>query len=76
MKVVLFKEKLNDTLNERQTKILNILKKNKHLTIENLAKNCQVTELTIKRDLKKLQTLNIIERKGSKKTGHWKITNK
>jgi len=38
-----------------------------------LSEKCKVTLLTIKRDLKKLQELEIIKRMGSKKTGHWEV---
>ncbi len=72
LKVVLFKEKLvNDTLNERQISILKKLKTEKKLTIEKIANQYKVKQLTIKRDLKKLQNLNKIKRIGSKKTGYW-----
>lgn len=67
------KDILYDTLNERQTKIVKMLKKVSNSTYEQLANQCGVSIKTIKRDLKKLQDLNIIKRVGSKKTGHWEV---
>ena len=43
------------------------------MTLEKIAEKYNVSELTIKRDFKKLQNLKLNERKGSKKIGYWKI---
>jgi len=38
-----------------------------------MAEKCHVSLETIKRDISIMQKANIIERLGSKKTGHWHI---
>ena len=71
-----FKGKLNEPLNERQVRVVNLIKNKTDITVLELAKECSSGRETIKRDITKLQKLNIIERIGSKKTGHWKVVAK
>ncbi len=54
--------------------IINLIKINNRTTILELSVKCNVTRLTIIRDLKKLRKLKIIKRIGSDKTGYWKIS--
>ncbi len=53
--------------------ILELIKKNKDITIIQLAGQVKVSDKTIKRDISKLKKENIIQRIGSDKTGYWKI---
>ena len=46
---------------------------NEYITLHELAIKVGVTEITIKRRIKELQNKNIIQRKGSKKTGYWEV---
>lgn len=79
--VVLFKQKLNEgineplnePLNERQKQVIELLQMNNTITIMELASNVIAGRETIKRDLKKLKDLKIIERIGSDKTGYWNV---
>ena len=64
---------LNDPLNDRQHKIISLIKDNPFLTKEELAQLCSVSLETIKRDIQKLQKLNLMIRVGSRKSGSWKI---
>ena len=64
---------LNDTLNDRQQKIMALIAQNNSITIAKMAAACNTSILTIKRDLKKMQEQNIIKRNGSKKSGYWEI---
>lgn len=64
---------LNDLLNDRQKSIVGYIKKNIYITKEELAEKCGVSLETIKRDIFKMQKSNLIERKGSKKTGYWEL---
>ena len=77
LKVVIFKEKLNEPLNEllneRQKLLFELLKNNKNITRNELVIECKVSLNTIKRDLVLLQKLNLIRREGSDKIGYWKI---
>ena len=45
----------------------------KYITVEELRSNLIAGRETIKRDIRKLKQLKIIERIGSDKTGYWKI---
>jgi len=62
---------LNDPLNKTQNAIIAALRQNKTATYEVLATAVGVSTATIKRHLKRLQELGMIERVGSKKDGHW-----
>jgi len=60
-------------LNDRDLKILEIMKENSSITIKDLAKEFNVTEKTIFRAIKKLKELNKVERVGSDKNGYWRV---
>ncbi len=64
---------VNVPVNVRQKSIIVSINKNNNITITQLAKIYEVNEKTIKRDLKKLTELKIVERIGSDKTGKWEI---
>ena len=67
---------LNDPKNvplKRLDKIVELLKENKHLTINQIATICNVSSKTIKRDIAKLKELGKIKRVGSQKSGYWEI---
>ena len=49
-------------LNERQTHILKILRENKSVNVKTLAKTLYVSEATVRRDLKEMQALGLLER--------------
>ena len=57
---------------KRMQEIIESIKNNKFITIEELANNLNVSAKTIKRDLDKLKKDNILQRVG-KKGGYWKI---
>ena len=71
----------NDTQNvgkklkqkDRREIILDILKDNSKITAYELSKQFDVTDRTIKRDLKALAEEKIIEYVGSAKDGYWKV---
>ncbi len=67
---------VNDLLNvpvKRFEAVLEIIKQNNNITIMQLAEKFNVSDKTIKRDISKLKQNNKIERKGSDKTGYWKV---
>ena len=64
---------VNDPVNKIQSDILNILKKNNSATYAQIARKVNISEATVKRNLKKLQELKLIKRIGSDKTGHWEV---
>ena len=69
MKVTLFKEKLNDRLNKRQKKTLNLIREKPGIQVKILSKELNIPIDTLDRYIKILTNKDLIERKGSKKTG-------
>ncbi len=61
---------------KRLEKILNLMSKNRDITIVELSNKINVTDKTIKRDIAKLKDENKIKRVGSLKAGHWEIIDK
>ncbi|SEP84701.1 Fido, protein-threonine AMPylation domain-containing protein [Treponema bryantii] len=57
-----------------QKKILEEIKKNQFVTQEELAEIIGITRKSINENMKKLQSMNIIERVGADKNGYWKIS--
>ena len=66
-------KKENNRLTDTDNKVLELLKGNNKLTAKQLSEECQLTERTINRSLKKLKDLNQIQRVGSNKNGYWRI---
>jgi Predicted transcriptional regulator containing an HTH domain and an uncharacterized domain shared with the mammalian protein Schlafen len=60
-------------LTKRQQQIIEIIKRNPSVTTNELAKQFQVSEKTIKRDFAMLKEDGVIIRIGSDKSGQWKI---
>ena len=60
-------------LTERQRIILDDVIKDTMITVSQLAKNCNVTERTIMRDIDALQKAGILHREGGRKDGRWAI---
>lgn len=60
-------------LTERQRFILDDVIKDTTITVSQLAKNSNVTERTIMRDIDTLQKAGILHREGGRKDGHWAI---
>ncbi|MDU5807451.1 MAG: ATP-binding protein [Peptoniphilus harei] len=58
---------------DRREKILEIIKNNPKITAYDLSKQFNVTDRTIKRDLKVLTDKKIIKYVGSAKDGHWEF---
>jgi Fic family protein len=61
---------------KRLDKIIDLVKKDKNITIVQIADILGVTDKTIKRDITKLKNENRIVRVGSLKSGHWEIIDK
>jgi Fic family protein len=58
---------------KRLEKIVELIKENKDITIDQLALECAVSSKTIKRDITKLKDEGRVERVGSLKAGQWKV---
>jgi len=57
----------------REVSICQFMKKNKEITILELAKEIGVNEKTIKRDIEKMKKDNLIRRIGPDKGGYWEV---
>ena len=53
-------KKINDTVNKRVKKILKLLQTNKKTTIKALSNELNVSEITIKRDMKKILITGVL----------------
>ena len=58
---------------KRMTEIVNLIQKDKNITILQIADILGVSDKTIKRDIAKLKNENKIVRVGSLKGGHWEV---
>ena len=58
---------------KRLDKIIEIIGKNRDITIYELANKLNVADKTIKRDIAKLKEQNRVIRVGSLKSGHWEV---
>lgn len=63
-------------LSERQLIILNLIKTNVRIKIDDMSRMLKVNEKTIRRDLADLQEKGIINREGGRKEGQWVIHKK
>jgi len=66
-------EKQNLPVNKKMTELLNLLKENPFYTYDELAKIMNCTRETVRVNLRKLETRDLICRIGSDKNGHWEI---
>ena len=64
---------INDTKENREQDIINVLKRNIFATREFIAEELNVSTATIGRELQKLQKMGVIKRIGSNKTGYWEV---
>ena len=56
---------------KRLDKVVNLMKKDKDITVQELADKLGVSDKTVKRDIAKLKNEHRIVRAGSLKSGHW-----
>ena len=66
----------NDTegdTNNRLKKVIDLIVNNNKITTKEIAKELNVSQVTIKRDVEKLKTQSKIERTGTAKSGSWKV---
>ena len=60
-------------LNKTQYSVYTLIKNNPNITYIELAKNIKKSEETVRRNIKSLVELKLINRIGSDKKGHWEI---
>lgn len=66
-------EKLGEKLGENPIKIIYFIKRDKFITIAKLADKLNISTTAVEKNIKKLNSLNIIKRIGPDKGGYWKI---
>ena len=66
-------EVVNKLLNKSQLSIIKAIRNNPNITIAELERETKLGHTAIQNNLNKLQSLSVIERVGSRKTGYWKI---
>ena len=69
-------EKLGERLSENQKKILEIINKNKFISIIELSKELEISTTAIEKNLSKLKQKNLLKRIGPAKGGYWEIVEK
>jgi len=62
------------TVNDTQKKILNIMRKQPRITYDELAEMVNKSRRTVIRQVKNLREKGLVQRIGSDKSGHWKIS--
>ena len=66
-------EVVNKLLNKSQLSIIKAIRNNPNITIAELERETKLGHTAIQNNLNKMQSLSVIERVGSRKTGYWKI---
>ena len=66
-------EKLGEKLGENQNRILEIITKNKFVTIPELSKMLGISTTAVENNIAKLKAKKILKRVGPDKGGHWEI---
>ena len=69
-------ENVTENVTERFNLLLDKIKVNPFVTTTELAIICNVTRMTIHRDLEKMKQLGLIVRIGPDKGGHWEVIEK
>lgn len=70
---------VNDTvnvtvkLNKTERKILNLIKSNNNITILEISEILEISDRTVKRNIRNLRETGLIERIGANKNGYWRI---
>jgi ATP-dependent DNA helicase RecG len=62
-----------ETIQKTTQKIIQLINKNKNITISELAESLAISTRAIKKQIAKLKEQGFIERIGSDKTGHWNL---
>jgi len=64
---------INATLSEIEIQIIALISTNNKITLDDIASQTDKHRATIARTIRNMKDAGIIERSGSKKTGHWRI---
>jgi predicted HTH transcriptional regulator len=64
---------VNDTVNDTAKEILNLMRRDRDVTLTQLAEITSKHRITIARNIKTMKEAGLIERIGSNKTGYWRL---
>ena len=53
--------------------ILSMIKRNNRIVLDEIAETLNVSKRTVRRDIEKLKSGNILKRIGSERNGHWEV---
>ena len=60
-------------LGKSAIKILEMVHKDKNITIPEMAKKLKITERAVEKNIQKLKSYNLLERKEGERAGYWEI---
>jgi ATP-dependent DNA helicase RecG len=69
-------DKVTDKVTDNQMKIINLIKRNSHITTKEISDNIKISQRKVKENMAKLKQMGILKRLGSAKTGHWEVKGK
>ena len=61
------------SLSDKQQKIIELMKENPKITVHDISKTIDMSERRVYSNIKTLSEANLVERKGSKKSGYWEV---
>ncbi len=65
--------KVTDVLTDNQAAIVQLMRKNEHITTNELAGKVKISQRKVKENISKMKEKGMIERFGSAKSGYWKV---
>ena len=72
-RVTVYKDKINEPVNEPVKLILELIKEDPTITKQKIIEKTNLSRATITRYIKKLKEQSLLKRVGSDKTGYWEI---
>lgn len=69
-------EKLGEKLNKNEEKVFDLISKNNHITIPELAKRIKITTTAIENNIAKLKQKGLLKRVGPDKGGYWEVSSR
>lgn len=67
------RDKVRDKFGISSEQIIERIRQNKHITLDEIASELKVTRRTVEKKMRELKAAGIVKRKGSNKTGSWEI---
>ena len=64
---------IKDTISDTQMQILALVTENSRITIKAISKEVGINERNVKKNIKELKDLNLIDRIGTNRSGNWEV---